>query len=162
MRLESLDGINAGEIGASALQKEAMRISKIDTIRIDPYRVKNDNPLASVDCLVDVIFIDNQLPREPGKPIALEQTEIGAAIHQVFRDKYMNKSELFPMTVKEGQIVLKVTINAIEALVHGSTQNFGLVDENTIFRFKVGQKSQQNIKVNSNEAKQLFKENVSF
>jgi len=66
------------------------------------------------------------------------------------------------MTVKEGQIVLKVTINAIEALVHGSTQNFGLVDENTIFRFKVGQKSQQNIKVNSNEAKQLFKENVSF
>ena len=36
-----------------------MRISKIDTIRIDPYRVKNDNPLASVDCLVDVIFIDN-------------------------------------------------------------------------------------------------------
>lgn len=50
----------------------------------------------------------------------------------------------------------------IEALDHANPQRYGVVDENTNFRFKVGQKSQQNIKVNSNEAKQLFKENISF
>ena len=72
MRLESLEGITAGEIGASALQKEAMRVSKIDTIRIENARITSHNPLATVECLVDVIFIDNKHPREAGKPIALE------------------------------------------------------------------------------------------
>lgn len=39
LRLEKLDEIAPGSFGASALQKEAMRISKIDTLRIDPIRV---------------------------------------------------------------------------------------------------------------------------
>jgi len=72
MRLESLSGINIGEIGASAMQKEAMRVSKIDTIRIECARITNMNPLATVECTVDVIFIDNKHPREPAKPIAME------------------------------------------------------------------------------------------
>ena len=72
LRLEPLDGITQGEIGASALQKEAMRVSKIDTIRVEHYRVKDENPLTSVECAVDVIFVDNSLPREPGKPLPLE------------------------------------------------------------------------------------------
>ena len=80
----------------------------------------------------------------------------------VFAEKYLNRGELFPLALRDGQIVLKVQVNVIEALAHASTQNFGIVDSNTIFRFKVGQKSQNSIKVNSNEAKQLFKENMSF
>ena len=49
-----------------------MRVSKIDTIRVEHYRVKDENPLTSVECTVDVIFVDNSLPREPGKPLPLE------------------------------------------------------------------------------------------
>lgn len=55
-----------------------------------------------------------------------------------------------------------MSINSFDALDHASTLNYGIVDENTIFRFKVGEKSRSAIKVNSNEAKQLFKENMSF
>lgn len=120
------------------------------------------NPLATVECIVEVIFIDNKHPREPGMPIALEQTEIGQAIVGVFAEKFVNRGELFPLSLRDGQIVLKIQANDIEALDNSSTQRFGIVDENTIFRFKVGQKSQKTIKVNSNEAKQLFKENMSF
>ena len=59
LRLEKLEDIQAGSFGASALQKEAMRISKIDTLRVDPIRVTDENPLSTVECLVDVIFLDN-------------------------------------------------------------------------------------------------------
>ena len=118
-----------------------MRVSKIDTIRVEHIRVRDENPLTSADCTIDVIFVDNSLPREPGKPIPLEQTEIMEAITKLFREKYLNKGELFPLGLRDGAIVLKISIQAIEALKHGSTQNFGITDENTIFRFKVNQKS---------------------
>ena len=84
LKLEPLEGIEVGEFGASALQKEALRISKIDTLRLDLARIRNDNLLASAECMLDVIFIDNKMPREPGRPIALEQTEIGEAISNLF------------------------------------------------------------------------------
>ena len=74
-----------------------MRVSKIDTIRIEHFRVKDENPLTSAECTIDVIFVDNALPREPGKPIPLEQTEISEAITKVFREKFLNKGELFPL-----------------------------------------------------------------
>ena len=45
LRLEPLEGIKIGEVGASAPQKEALRISKIDNIRVAPYRVRDENPL---------------------------------------------------------------------------------------------------------------------
>jgi len=162
LRLEPLDGIVAGEFGASALQKEAMRISKIDKLRLDNHRVTNQNPLATVESSVEVIFIDNKMPREPGKPIALEQSEIGEAIVGAFSEKFVNRGEIFPLSLRSGQVVVKVQVNVVDALAHASTQSYGIVDENTIFRFKVGQKSQSNVKINSNEAKQLFKENMSF
>ena len=72
LRLEPLDGIILGEVGASAPQKEALRISKIDNIRVAPYRVREENPLQTVECGIDVVFIDNKMERAPGKPIALE------------------------------------------------------------------------------------------
>ena len=84
LRLEPLEGINVGEFGASALQKEALRISKIDTLRLDLARITNENLLATAECMLDVIFIDNKMPREPGRPVALEQTEIGEAISSLF------------------------------------------------------------------------------
>lgn len=121
MRLESLDGITQGEIGASALQKEAMRVSKIDTIKVEHVRVKDENPLTSAECTIDVIFIDNALPREPGKPIPIEQTEISECIVKLFKEKFLNKGELFPIALRDGAIVLKIMIQAIEALKHGST-----------------------------------------
>lgn len=80
----------------------------------------------------------------------------------LFNEKYLNRGELFPLAIREGKVIIKLLVNSFEALAHASTHNFGIVDENTIFRFKVSQKAQANIKVNSNEAKQLFKENMSF
>ena len=114
-----------------------MRVSKIDTIRVEHIRVKDENPLSTVECAIDVIFVDNALPREPGKPIPLEQTEISECINKLFLQKYLNKGELFPIAMRDGAIVLKIGIQAIEALKHGSTQNYGICDDNTIFRFKV-------------------------
>ena len=72
LRIEPLADMRRTEIGASAMQKEAMRVSKIDTITIDPIKVKDDNPLATIECMIDVVFIDEKLPREPGRPLALD------------------------------------------------------------------------------------------
>ena len=92
----------------------------------------------------------------------MEQPSISEAIVHLFNGKYLNKGELFPLQIMEGKLVLKITVQGIEALKHGNAQTYGVVDINTLFRFKVSQKAQATIKVNSNEAKQLFKDNISF
>lgn len=97
-----------------------MRVSKIDMIRVEHIRVRDENPLNSAECNIDVIFVDNSLPREPGKPLSLEQTEISEAITRLFREKYMNKGETFPLALRDSAIVLKVQIQQIEALKHGN------------------------------------------
>lgn len=54
-----------------------MRISKIDTtLRLEVARITTPNPLSTVEIGVDLIFVDNAIPREPGKPLPLEQNEI--------------------------------------------------------------------------------------
>ena len=58
LRVEPLNAMRISEIGASAMQKEAMRVSKIDTIILDPVRVKDENPLGSAECTIEVIFIN--------------------------------------------------------------------------------------------------------
>lgn len=100
LRLEELDSINVGEAAASSIQKEAMRISKIDNIRVEPYRVKDENPLQTVECGIDVIFINAEMPRQPGKPIAMEQSEIGEAIQALFETNYLNRGEIFPIQLR--------------------------------------------------------------
>ena len=84
------------------------------------------------------------------------------AIKELFTDKYLNRGELFPLMLREGKIVLKVKCQQIDSMVAASSQNFGTVVDESILRFKVSQKSASAIKVNSNEAKQLFKDNISF
>jgi len=64
--LEKLETLEAMEFGASALQKEAMRISKIDTIRIACKRVREDNPLSGITCDLSLIFVSPDAPMEGG------------------------------------------------------------------------------------------------
>lgn len=64
--LEKLETLEAMEFGASALQKEAMRISKIDTIRIACKRVREDNPLSGITCDLRLIFVNPDAPMEGG------------------------------------------------------------------------------------------------
>lgn len=64
--LEKLETLEAMEFGASALQKEAMRISKIDTIRIACKRVREDNPLSGITCDLSLIFVNPDAPMEGG------------------------------------------------------------------------------------------------
>ena len=65
--------MKVGEVGASGLQREALRVSKIDnTLRLEYMRVTTSNPLSTVECGVNVFWIDNKMPREPGKPLGLD------------------------------------------------------------------------------------------
>ena len=53
-------------------------------------------------------------------------------------------------------------VTKLEALKQELSQTWGTVDEHTIFKCKVSQKSSSLMKVVSNEAKQIFKEDISF
>jgi len=59
-------------------------------------------------------------------------------------------------------LIIKLVVTRIEALKTSVSQTWGSVDEHTIFRCKVGSKSSSLIKVSSTEAKQIFKEDISF
>lgn len=49
-----------------------MRISKIDTISMEPVRIKEHNPLNLVECGLDVVFAADDCEREVGKAISLD------------------------------------------------------------------------------------------
>ena len=62
----------------------------------------------------------------------------------------------------DGQMVLKVQVDRFESIDAVSNQNHGQVTEDTSFKFKIGVKSKSEIKVASNEIKQMFKSDISF
>ena len=73
MRLAADDRINVGELGCSSLQKEFLRLSKIDDINIELMKVNENNPLGLVECSLDIIFRDEKMPLEFGKATQLNE-----------------------------------------------------------------------------------------
>lgn len=131
LRLAPLDSIGAQEFGASALQKEAMRISKIDTIKIGVKLIKEVNPLGGITVDLSLIFCSPDAPMEGGL-VKLETDEIKEAIVQAFDGKFINWGEVFPLSLCDNKLVLKVKVTKIESFNHLTSQTFGQVTAESI------------------------------
>lgn len=81
----------------------------------------------------------------------------------LFKAKFLNNQEQIPMQMREGGIVLKVTVNKIESLKN-SPLTYGNITEVTIFKCVVSEKAKGKIKVTGSdlEKKQLFKSDFNF
>lgn len=161
LRLAPLDSIGVGEFGASSLQKDAMKISKIDTIKIALKKVRDDNPLGGLTVDLSLIFCNPDAPMEQGL-VKLETDQIKEAIQQAFDKKFINWGEIFPLTLLDGKLVLKVKVTKIESFKQDVSQTFGMVTAETIVSCNIQKDASKTIKIISNEVKQIFKENISF
>ena len=64
MLLDQLHSLAPREFALSSLQKEAMKISKIDTITMEPLRIREHNPISTLELGIDTIHIDKDCDRE--------------------------------------------------------------------------------------------------
>ena len=99
---------------------------------------------------------------EIGKATQLNVEEIMTEIRNLFANKQINQREVFAIYVMEKLLVLKITIDRIEAIDAQNYSTFGQVTEDSQFKFKIGVKSKTEIRVASSEIKQMFKADISF
>jgi len=140
-----------------------MRISKIDTISIELVRVKNPNPLNSLDVELEKIFIGEDQELDQGK-VKLDSDEVGEALQALYKGKFLNHGEQIPMPLRDGKLIVKVIVRKLESIDQALKQTFGIINEHTIVNAKVGQKSAHLFRCmsSSQEEKQIFKTNMNF
>ncbi len=82
-----------GQFGASALQKDMLRISKIDTspLQITKARDLVQNPISQIDFILELIKADASTL--VGSIVELNVDELGEAMRQVYDGKIINLQE---------------------------------------------------------------------
>ena len=63
-----------------------MRLSKIDPMALELFRVSS-NPVGVIECSIDLIYRDKNMPVEIGKATQLDEEEIMTAIKLLFTGK---------------------------------------------------------------------------
>ena len=61
---QALKTIPKNEIGLSKFQRDCLMISKDDMVMPKPAKIIDKNPLNSIDITVDVLFVDENYPRD--------------------------------------------------------------------------------------------------
>lgn len=115
-----------------------MKIAKIDSVEINKANSLQENPFSTVELLLDLVFADPAALS--GTIVELNCDEVGKAIEETYKGKFLNFQEQMPLQIKKGQVVLKVTVVKIESL-KGISQTYGQVTPETIFRCTVVEKS---------------------
>jgi hypothetical protein len=88
LELQPLQEIPEGEFAASSLQKDMLRISKIDSVMIQKASGLQENPLNSVEVLLDLVFADTTALT--GSIVELSSDEIGDVMLSLFKAKFLN------------------------------------------------------------------------
>ena len=86
LRLHADDRIAVGEVAPNSLQKEALRLSKIEPIVLELVRV-TPQPIGLIECTIDLIFRDKNMAVEIGKATQLNVEEIMTEIRNLFANK---------------------------------------------------------------------------
>lgn len=87
------DEIPVGQFGASALQKDMMKISKIDDTPIQITKAVGliQNPIANIELQLELIKADPSVLT--GSHVQLQTDDVGEALLTVYKDKIINFEE---------------------------------------------------------------------
>jgi len=91
LELLPLDKIDKGQFAASSLQKDMMRIAKIDSVEINKASSLQENPFSSVELLLDLVFADPSALS--GTIVELSCDEVGKVMEEVYKGKFINYQE---------------------------------------------------------------------
>jgi hypothetical protein len=152
LRPSKLDEIEDGYLGLSSFQRDAMQISKVDQFDITVARIKEANPLNQVDILVDLIFKDDSVELDQTGSVKIAETDIDAAVKKLFKGKFINTREQFPLTLMDGNVIVKISVGALEPLKEDiKTMSYGVIENETEIICKPSKAAMKSIKILSNK-----------
>ena len=122
-----------------------MRISKIDSVDIHPAKGLEENPLSTVELLLDLVFADPSALNK-NQSVELSCDDVAKAIDAAYQGKFLNFGEQMPMVLFKGTVIIKTTVSRFESLVN-KNQSYGNVTADTLFRCSVVDKAKQKIKM---------------
>lgn len=82
-------------------------ISKIDSFSVKVAKVKDLNPLNSIEVQLELIHKDDSVEVDNQGALRIHENEIFPVIRSLFKGKFVNKNERFLLTFKEKNIILK-------------------------------------------------------
>lgn len=114
MRAEKLQNIPPGQIGLSKFQRDCLMISRDDEVEPRVARIIHKNPLNFIDITIGVLFVDESYPRDKNGAFKVHEKDIAAAVRDLFNAKFINRGEIAPLTMYEGQIIFQIKVDKIE------------------------------------------------
>ena len=83
-----------------------MMISKDDEVMPKLAKIQDQNPLDSIDLTLSVLFIDEKYPRDPKGAFKVHEKDIFQALQTLFNGMFINKGEIAPLQLHDGQIIM--------------------------------------------------------
>jgi hypothetical protein len=79
-----------------------LQISKLDEIEIKVARLKDLNPLNSVEIQFELLFRNESIPVDSTGAVKLADSFITEAVRTLYNKKFINLKEHFPLSVSDG------------------------------------------------------------
>lgn len=76
MKAEKLKDIPEGQLGVSKFHRDGMSISKHDDLSIKVAKIQDQNPLNAIDLLIDLLYIDESLPKDNKGAYTIHEKDI--------------------------------------------------------------------------------------
>ena len=79
-----------------------MQISKLDELEIKVARLKDLNPLNSIEIHFELLFRNDTYPVDGTGAVKVTDSMISEAVRTLFHKKFINLKECFPLSLQEG------------------------------------------------------------
>ena len=85
-------------VGASSFQRDMMQLSKLDEVDIKVARLKDLNPLNSIEVQLELLFRHESVPVDGSTGVVkVPESAITEALRTVLNKKFINLHEVFPL-----------------------------------------------------------------
>ena len=125
-------------------------ISKHEELQPKVAKITDKNPLNSIDLTVDVVYVEQNYPRDKRGFFKIHDKYIFQALKTLFNGLFINKGEIVPLTISDGDIILQIKVERIENI---TTENrhltYGVLVDQTIINCKPDKKVIQTLKIQS-------------
>ena len=127
-------------------------ISKDDEVMPKLAKIQDQNPLDSIDLTLSVLFIDENYPRDPKGAFKVHEKDIFQALQTLFNGMFINKGEIAPLQLHDGQIIMQIKVEKIENLNADFRHlTYGVIELRTIINCKPAKEVSQTLKILSDK-----------
>lgn len=95
-----------------------------------PAKIKDMNPLNSVEATVDLMYADDSVKRDQTLAVSIHENDLSDAFHKLMKKRFVNVNEAVPLTLLNGSVIVRVQVTAIETLKDGNEKlTYGVLEK---------------------------------